>query len=304
MTPMQTARELITYAEYQFSNAELYYGHGSDSAESDAFYLVMATLGLDFNCDEDELDAPILEQQILEVASLIKKRIQARIPVAYLVKQAWFAGFSFYVDERVLIPRSPIAELITSKFSPWIDADNVSRILDLGTGSGCIPIACAYAFPSASVDAVDVDKDALVVATINVEQHQLSSTVALIHSDLFQQLSGKQYDIIISNPPYVSDDEMHTLPTEYQHEPQQALRAQKNGLAIVARILQQAHEYLNNQGILIVEVGNSMGALIAAYPDVPFTWLEFEYGGEGVFLLHKNELAEFSAVLTETNTDI
>ena len=289
---MQTLslRKLIESTTQQFQDAELYYGHGTDDAAADAYYLVMCALGVDFHCNETELDRVLDSEQIDTVNELIKNRIEQRIPVAYLVNQAWFAGLPFYVDERVLIPRSPIAELIHNHFQPWVKTENVKQILDIGTGSACIPIACAYAFPDAMLDAVDIDNHALEVAKKNIELHDLKDRIALYQSDLFDDLPMCQYDIIISNPPYVSDAEMQTLPPEYTHEPSHALEAENNGLAIVDRILKQAQQYLSEDGILIVEVGNSMEALIEHYADIPFTWLEFEFGGKGVFLLSRQEL--------------
>ncbi len=283
-------RELIESTAQQFQQAELYYGHGTEDAAADAYYLVMCKLGLDFDCDESELEKPVSQQNVDKINELIHMRIHKRIPVAYLVKQAWFAGLEFYVDERVLIPRSPIAELIYEQFKPWVNLEQVRHILDIGTGSACIAIACAYVFPEVKVHAVDIDQDALDVARKNIDLHELNDRVTLFKTDLFNELPRQQYDIIISNPPYVSNDEMQTLPDEYRHEPKHALEAKDDGLALVNRILKQAGDYLTDNGILIVEVGNSMQILIDKYPDIPFHWFEFEYGGDGVFLLTKLQL--------------
>ncbi len=291
MNKPDTPRALIECAEQRFQQVELFYGHGTDNAAAEAFYLVMCALRIDFDCDEAELDLSLSQKQIDKVTDLIEKRIQQRVPVAYLVKQAWFAGLPFYVDERVLIPRSPIAEMVGVQFRPWVKPASLKRILYIGTGSGCIPIACAYAFPEAEVHAVDIDRDALAVARKNIELHDIGDRVHLYRSDLFDQLPEKKYDIIISNPPYVSHEEMQTLPPEYRHEPGHALEADDNGLALVDRILKQAADYLSNDGILIVEVGYSMEAVIERYPQLPLTWLEFEHGGEGVFLLNKSDLS-------------
>ena len=290
MSEASTARELIQFAEQQFKQADLFYGHGTTSAEDEAFYLIMTVAGLEFDCEETKLDERLPEETINKIKELIDIRINQRIPVAYLVNQAWFAGHQFYVDERVLIPRSPIAELIEYEFTPWVEPEDVEHILDIGTGSACIPIACAYIFPNAQIDAVDIDDDALEVAKMNVEQHKMNDRVHLYKSDLFDQLDSKKYDIIISNPPYVGHEEMQTLPQEYRHEPGHALQADDDGLALVDRILKQASNHLNDDGILIVEVGNSMEALIERHPELPFIWLDFENGGEGVFLLHKADL--------------
>jgi len=285
-----TVRDLIHRTEKQFTQAELHYGHGTDNALDEAFYLVMAAANLEFDCGEEKLDQAIQADLLKHIEGLIDKRIKQRIPVAYLVNQAWFAGQKFYVDERVLIPRSPFAELITSQFMPWISYDQVKSILDIGTGGACIPIACAYEFPDAVIDAVDIDDDAIEVANKNVSLHELDERVHIIKSDLFDQLDGKTYDLIISNPPYVGHDEMQSLPEEYRHEPGHALEANDNGLQLVSIILQQASKHLNDGGILAIEVGNSKEALIDRLPDLPFIWLEFENGGDGVFLLNKSDL--------------
>lgn len=294
MSSSISARELIQQTTKQFTESELFYGHGTDNALDEAFYLVMVAAGLEFDSSDDELDRPIEREVLEKIESLIDKRINQRIPVAYLVNQAWFAGRQFYVDERVLIPRSPFAELITSQFMPWLSSNKVNTILDIGTGSACIPIACAYEFPRAKIDAIDIDDDALAVAEINIKQHQLQDRVQLYQSNLFEKLADKKYDLIISNPPYVGHDEMQTLPAEYQHEPGHALEANDNGLALVDNILKHASDYLNEAGVLVVEVGNSQQALIEKYPDLAFIWLEFEYGGEGVFLLNKSDLVPLS----------
>lgn len=290
MSDSTTVRDLIHRTEKQFTQAELHYGHGTDNALDEAFYLVMAAANLEFDCGEEKLDQAIQADLLKHIEGLIDKRIKQRIPVAYLVNQAWFAGQKFYVDERVLIPRSPFAELITSQFMPWISYDQVKSILDIGTGGACIPIACAYEFPDAVIDAVDIDDDAIEVANKNVSLHELDERVHIIKSDLFDQLDGKTYDLIISNPPYVGHDEMQSLPEEYRHEPGHALEANDNGLQLVSIILQQASKHLNDGGILAIEVGNSKEALIDRLPDLPFIWLEFENGGDGVFLLNKSDL--------------
>jgi ribosomal protein L3 glutamine methyltransferase len=226
------------------------------------------------------------------LCSLIVRRVKDRVPAAYLTREAWFAGLPFYVDERVIVPRSPIAELIESGFSPWLDNQDVAHILDLCTGSGCIAIACALAFPESQVDAVDISKEALEVAAINAKKHHVVAQTRLIEGDLWESITGK-YDLIVSNPPYVNEQEYADLPLEYKHEPQLALEARQEGLEIVERILKKAHEHLLPHGILVVEVGNSQEALQAKYPEVPFIWLEFERGGEGVFLLTADSLRTY-----------
>jgi ribosomal protein L3 glutamine methyltransferase len=217
--------------------------------------------------------------------TLIERRIQERKPLAYLIKEAWFAGLPFYVDERVLVPRSPIAELIEHRFEPWVDPDRVESILDLCTGSGCIAIACAEAFPDARIDAVDLSPDALAVAAENVRRHHVGGRVELIESDLCAQLGSRTYDLIVSNPPYVNREEWQRLPAEYHAEPRIGLEAGEDGLDCVRRILEQAARHLRPMGALIVEVGSSAEALLCAYPEIPFVWIDFERGGDGVFLL-------------------
>ncbi|EEX36679.1 hypothetical adenine-specific methylase yfcB [Vibrio metschnikovii CIP 69.14] len=219
------------------------------------------------------------------------KRINERTPIAYLTNKAWFCGLEFFVDERVLVPRSPIGELIQAQFSPWL-LDEPTRIMDLCTGSGCIAIACAYAFPEAEVDAIDISADALQVAEQNIQDHGLEQQVFPIRSDLFRDLPKEQYDIIVTNPPYVDQEDMNSLPDEFKHEPELGLAAGTDGLKLARRILANAPHYLTDNGILVCEVGNSMIHLVDQYPNIPFTWLEFENGGHGVFLLTKQQLLD------------
>lgn len=286
-----TPLELIEWTQGKFEKAGLFYGHGTDNAYDEAVYLVLRSLGLEFDALEEELNRKLVKKAAMEVMRLVNDRITLRKPVAYLINEAWFAGLPFYVDERVLIPRSPIAELIEERFSPWVEEEKVKRILDIGTGSGCIAVACALAFPAATVDAVDISVGAEEVARINVEKHGLVGRVEVLHSDLYQSLEDRRYDIIIANPPYVSTREYRELPEEYRHEPVVGLEAGEDGLDIVRRILAESRPHLNDNAILVVEVGNSQEALVQAYPDLPFTWLEFERGGEGVFLLTAEQLA-------------
>ena len=280
-----TLHQLIHQTEQQFIRADLCYGHGTDNALDEAAYLVLGALGLPFDLSREQLDGNVAAADEERIRELVALRIGSRKPVAYLLNQAWFAGLPFYVDARVLVPRSPIAELIRNGFSPWTKPDGVARILDLGTGSGCIAIACAAAFPKAIIDATDINPDALNVARINCQQHGLTGRVNLIESDLFSALGDRKYDIIVSNPPYVSAGEMAALPAEYRHEPSLALAAGVTGLDLVDEILRNVHRYLTPGGILVVEVGNGRTALEAKYPRTPFIWLDFEHGGEGVFLI-------------------
>lgn len=283
------------WAIKQFHAAALYFGHGTDNAYDEAIYLIFYALNIS---PHQELDESILSRILTEnerekVNNILQRRICERKPAAYLTNQAFFAGLEFYVDERVLIPRSPIAELIVAQFAPWVVApQKVSRILDVGTGSGCLAIACAYAFSQAHVDAVDIAQDALEVASINVSKHDMTQRVHLVHSDLFAALGQDKYDIIISNPPYVANVEMQELPGEYECEPKQALAAGDDGLLIVDRLLKEAKYHLHAYGILIVEVGNSAAALLKRYPYVPFVWLEFVSGESEVFLLDAEEVSK------------
>ena len=295
--------ELITILDfwrYGISKAiekKLYYGHGTDNAQDDIWSLISGSLQLPYTLDPIFLQARLTAEEKEKLMLRLLARIEQRIPVPYILQSAQFCDLTFYVDERVLIPRSPIAELIQQQFEPWVDPESVHRVLDLCTGSACIAIACCYAFPEAVVDAVDISRDALDVAEMNRQNHGLEATLELIQSDCWDNVPLVQYDIIVSNPPYVGDEEMRTLPEEYRHEPDLALRTANNGLWIVDKILKKAHDYLTDNGILIVEVGNSDEALSLAYPDLPFLWLEFEHGGHGVFLLTKAQLAEIGSNL-------
>lgn len=284
--PFETILDFLRYGISEASRHDLYYGHGTDNVLDDMTALVLGSLHLPYDSDYRLLSARLSAEEKVMLAQLLERRIHDRVPVPYLTGTALFCGLDFYVDERVLIPRSPVAELINQQFSPWIDPDRVERVLDLCTGSGCIAIACSYAFPDAQIDAVDLSPDALDVADINRARHGLDDDdIRLIESDCFDKVPDVRYQIIVSNPPYVGDEEMDSLPDEYRHEPDMALRTGHNGLAIVEKILAVAHNYLSDDGILVVEVGNSEEALVEAYPDLPFTWLEFEQGGHGVFLL-------------------
>lgn len=282
---LTTLRQLIDWAERQFAASDLFFGHGAGNALDEAAYLVLGALELPFDLDQDQLNGKVTETDRERIRKLVDERISARKPTAYLLNKAWFAGLPFYVDARVLVPRSPIAELVRDGFSPWIKPAQVARILDLGTGSGCIAIACALAFPAAVVDATDISPGALEVARINCERHDLGQRVNLVESDLFSALGDSRYDIIVCNPPYVTDGEMAALPAEYRHEPSLALAAGATGLDLVDRILADAHRHITPHGILVVEVGNGRSALEAKYPRTPFTWLDFEHGGEGVFVI-------------------
>lgn len=293
LTTLSTLRDYIRWAASRFTQAKVSFGHGTVTALDEAAALVLHTVYQPYNLAEAYLDTVLTMNERQAVIDIIDRRINERIPAAYLTNEAIFAGLSFYVDQRVLVPRSPIAELIEQRFSPWVEEDQVGRILDLCTGSGCIAIACAYAFQNALVDAVDLSVDALAVAYINVKNHQLSDSVTLYQSDLFNKLPAEQYDVIVSNPPYVCHEEWEQLPEEFRAEPDMGFKGGHTGLDIVIRILVDADDYLAEQGILIVEVGSSAQTLQDTFPDVPFYWLDFERGGDGVFLLTAEQVHDY-----------
>jgi len=288
---LHTVRDYLRFAVSRFNQAKLFFGHGSSDAYDEAAYLILHTLHLPLDRLEPFLDAHLTDGERAEVLNIIHRRAEHRIPAAYLTHQAFLGEFSFYVDERVIVPRSFIAELLLAQLSPWIaEPEEINSVLDLCTGSGCLAILAAHAFPYASVDAVDLSSAALAVAERNVADYQLQDRVSLIESDLYTKLDNKQYDLIISNPPYVDAESVAALPQEYLHEPELALGSGRDGLDATRLILKHAAQHLTENGILVVEIGHNRDVLEAAYPSLPFTWLDVSAGDEFVFMLHRNDL--------------
>lgn len=294
----RTRRDWVEWGEDYFEQQEIFLGHGTDNAFDEALALVLHVLGLGYDLSEEDLLAEVPAEASQSLVELFKRRVEERIPAAYLTNKVWFCGLEFYVNQDVLIPRSPIAELIERQCSPWANPSAVLNILDLCTGSGCIGIASAYAFPDARVDLADISSAALLVAETNRQSHRLQERVQLHQSDLFEALPQKAYDLILTNPPYVGRKEMGTLPAEYRHEPSLGLEAAQDGLEIMIRILAEARRFLGPDGILIAEVGASQSALQSRFPAIPFLWLEFDYGGDGVFLLTADQLEQYQGQFT------
>ncbi len=294
---LETVIDFIRWGGSIFKQADLYFGHGTDNAFDEAKVLVFYVLSLPQEIPDNYWDARLTIHERHQVVDIFQRRIETRKPAAYLAGEAWFAGLKFKVNEHTLVPRSPIAELIRQGYAPWVEADSVTHVLDLCTGSGCIGIASLTAFPSAEVDLVDISSAALEVAKQNVEQFGLNDFAHPIQSDLFSALEGKQYDLIVSNPPYVDEIEMNALPPEFQQEPALGLAAGKDGLDLVRKILAEAPNYLKEDGTLIVEVGVSQYYVEQEYPELPLYWFEFEHGGEGVFAIQKSELELFQKEL-------
>ena len=288
---LATVRDLLRFAVSRFNEAGLAFGHGSLNAYDEAAYLVLHTLRLPLDTLDPFLDARLTRSELDAVVDILRQRVERRIPAAYLTHEAWLGDFRFYVDERVIVPRSFIAELLREQLSPWVaDPGDVENALDMCTGSGCLAILMAHAFPNAAVDAVDISPDALEVARRNVGDYALADRVNLIQSDLFANLGERQYDLIVSNPPYVDAEAMRGLPDEYRHEPQLALASGDEGLDAVCEILRDAGRHLAPEGLLVVEIGHNRDALEQAFPDLEFTWLDVSAGDEYVFLLRRDQL--------------
>ncbi|GKW01228.1 50S ribosomal protein L3 N(5)-glutamine methyltransferase [Pectobacterium carotovorum] len=294
VSELHTIQDMLRWAVSRFNAANVYYGHGTDNPWDEAIQLVLPSLYLPLDIPEDMYTSRLINSERQRIVERVIRRVNERIPVAYLTNKAWFCGLEFYVDERVLVPRSPIGELINNYFDEQLPK-TPNHILDLCTGSGCIAIACAQAFPEAEVDAVDISSDALAVTEQNIQQHGLEYRVTPIRSDLFRDLPAIRYDLIVTNPPYVDEEDMFDLPQEFRFEPELGLAAGNDGLDLVRRILACAPDYLSDDGVLICEVGNSMVHLIDQYPDIPFTWLEFDNGGDGVFMLTQSQLVDCKA---------
>lgn len=286
----RSLRALVEWAEERLAAAPLTYGHGTDNPRDEAVWLVASAIGLSPVDPDLDPELPVSAEAAQRAAQLVERRIAEQTPTAYLTGQAWFAGLEFRVDERALVPRSPLAEPIAQRFAPWVGDRPVARILDLGTGCGCIAVACAYAFPEARVHASDTDADALALAAENVRSHGLEQRVELFQADIFEGLPDDRYDLIVSNPPYVDAPAMAALPPEYRQEPAHALAAGAEGLAVVDRILAQARARLAFDGVLVVEVGRAGATLERRHPALEFVWLDFAHGGDGVFLLSADAL--------------
>ncbi|SFW15613.1 50S ribosomal protein L3 N(5)-glutamine methyltransferase [Nitrosovibrio sp. Nv17] len=289
---LRTLRDLLRFSVSRFNEAELFFGHGSASAYDEAAYLLLHSLHLPPDRLEPFLDARLTIPEREQALRMIGQRVERRIPAAYLTREAWLGDFSFYVDERVIVPRSFIAELLSDRLAPWVaHPEAVRSTLDLCTGSGCLAVLQAHAFEHAAIDAADVSHEALQVARRNVEDYGLAHRIRLVHSDLFAALRGRRYDVILSNPPYVDAAAMAALPEEYRHEPEIALSSGADGLEATRRILREAIHHLDEQGLLVVEIGHHRAALEREFPRLPFTWLETSAGDPFVFLLKRDQLA-------------
>lgn len=292
---LRSIRDLIRWGVSQFHAHELFFGHGTDNAWDEARLLVLGALHLPWEISAEYLDCRLEDDEREAVRALLMRRIDERIPAAYLLGEAWFCGLPYVVDERVLVPRSPIGELIEGRFAPWL-AGTPARILDLCTGSGCIGIACAHAFPEAEVVLADLSFEALEVANLNIERHGVEERVYTVQGDGFDGLPGQRFDLIVSNPPYVDAEDFADMPAEFHHEPELGLACGEDGLDLVRRMLAEAADHLSDDGLLVIEVGNSQVHVEAAYPEVEFTWVEFARGGHGVFVLSAAQCRQHQAL--------
>jgi len=290
MEGLETIADFVRWGASRFREAGLHFGHGTDNAVDESLALVLYGLHLDHPLAAEFYNARLTPTEKDDVDRLIGRRIRERVPAAYLVGEAWFCGLRFRVDERVLIPRSPIAELIECGFSPWQNPSGIRNVLDLCTGCGCIAIGCGVSLPDAHVVATDISADALDIAKHNIREHGLEDRVMAVQSDLFESLDDRRFDVIVSNPPYVPQREFEALPPEYGHEPGLGLVAGEDGLDLIRRILSEAGKHLSDSGVLIVEAGSASQALLETFPELPFTWPVFERGGDGVFVLTAEQL--------------
>jgi len=289
---LRTVRDLLRFAVNQFKQAGLSFGHGTHNARDEAAYLILHALKFPLDQLQPFLDTPLNRKQISAVLSILQQRVTKKIPAAYLTHEAWMGDLRFYVDQRVIVPRSFIAELLRTRLKPWIkDASSIKAALDLCTGSGCLAILMAHVYPNAAIDACDISRSALSVARRNISDYGLENRIKLMRSDLFKSMRRRRYDLIVANPPYVKAQAMRTLPEEYRHEPQLALDGGKDGLEYVRRILHHAAEYLHKTGLLVVEIGHNRGALERAFPRTEFIWPETSAGNEYVFLLKHHQLS-------------
>ncbi|PPI86707.1 50S ribosomal protein L3 N(5)-glutamine methyltransferase [Candidatus Pantoea edessiphila] len=289
LNELYTIQDMLRWAVSCFVSANICYGHGTDNPWDEAVQLIIPSLFLPMDLNEDIRDARLTTSERKRIIKYVSRRVKECVPSAYITNKSWFCGYEFYVDNRVIIPRSPIGELIENHFVGIIK-NQPDCILDMCTGSGCIAIACAYAFPHTKIDAVDISEEALSVAKKNIKKYHSVQNVNFIQSNLFNRLIDIKYDLIIANPPYVSEEEIANLPNEYHYEPKLGLVAGSDGLKIIIRILASATKYLNDNGVLICEVGNNMVKMIEQFSDVPFTWLKFDNGGEGVFMITRKQL--------------
>lgn len=292
---LESLQDILVYGEKLFDESNLFFGHGTTNAWDDAVCLCLFALGLPHDSSVSLLEHIPSEDERLKIFSLFDQRVETKIPSAYITNTAWFFGLPFFVDERVIIPRSPIANLIHEGFEPWITQPN--NILDLCAGSGCIGISCAYVFKSANVVLSDVSEGAIEVGEINIKNHNMAGRISISESDLFENLTNFKFDLILSNPPYVDKQDLLNMPSEYHHEPKISLVAGDDGLSFVVRILRDAGNFLTEKGVLIVEVGNSRPALETMFPSIPFFWFEFSDGDAGVFMLTRDDLIAYGELL-------